>query len=404
MKNQAAVLCNLQDIPDVEGMLFVRITDILNRMLKAPLIAIGILLAVVLPAQHSLAQSRTLDFTIYPDGTTHISQETLVDPQEPEITIQLFGTAVDNFVAQDENGILLSYDIDKGKATIQTFGASAVSVDYDSYDLVSKRGKIWTFKIDSPFSYSLVMPEDTVIVGMTNFPELVETINNKQRLFLPKGQNVVDYFFGVSGPAQSASTTIDRSRIFIEQLNKQGIETPKAQAKLDEAVLFFESKKYDDAERSALDAQRIATEEQFSKNSASSNTIFQTLGSNVVTIATSIAAIGGAITTITLLAKRTKRAVKKTIEPLLDKEDRPEEDVGLEVETPQMREDDKQLVAFLEQNGGQAFERDLRKKFLLPRTTMWRAVKRLERQGIIVIEKKEFQNLVKLKKKSEEEQ
>ena len=67
-----------------------------------------------------------------------------------------------------------------------------------------------------------------------------------------------------------------------------------------------------------------------------------------------------------------------------------------------MREDDKQLVSYLEKNGGQAFERDLRKKFLLPRTTMWRAVKRLERQGIIEIEKKDFQNLVKLRKGGEQ--
>ena len=33
-------------------------------------------------------------------------------------------------------------------------------------------------------------------------------------------------------------------------------------------------------------------------------------------------------------------------------------------------------------------ESELRKKFLQPRTTMWRAVKRLERQGIIEILKK----------------
>jgi len=39
-----------------------------------------------------------------------------------------------------------------------------------------------------------------------------------------------------------------------------------------------------------------------------------------------------------------------------------------------------------------------------PRTTMWRAVKRLERHGIVEIEKKELQNLVKLKKKLEEDQ
>ncbi len=402
MNNHAAV-CNLQEIPDVEGMLFVRITDTLNRMLKAPLIAIGILLAV-LPAQHSFAQLRTIDFTIYPDGTTHISQETLANPHDPEVTIPLFGNAIDNFVAQDENGILLSYDVGENEATIQTFGASLVSVDYDSYDLVSKKGKIWTFVIDAPIDYSLVMPEDTVIVGMTSFPELVETVDSRQKLLLPKGENQVDYFFGVSGPAQSASNTIDESRSIIEQLNNKGIKTPRAQAKLDEAISLFDNKKYDDAEKSALEAQRLAMEEQQTaqNSTSSSDTVIKSLSGNVVTIATSIAAIGGAITTITLIAKRTKSAVKKTIEPFLDKEGRAE-DLD-EVETPQMREDDKQLVAFLEQNGGQAFERDLRKKFLLPRTTMWRAVKRLERQGIIEIEKKDFQNLVKLKKKPEEAQ
>ena len=40
---------------------------------------------------------------------------------------------------------------------------------------------------------------------------------------------------------------------------------------------------------------------------------------------------------------------------------------------------------------------ELRKKLLQPRTTMWRAVKRLERHGQIEIIKKDQQNLVRLK-------
>ena len=68
-----------------------------------------------------------------------------------------------------------------------------------------------------------------------------------------------------------------------------------------------------------------------------------------------------------------------------------------------MREDDKEIVKFIFANGGQVLESDLRKKFLQPRTTMWRAVKRLERQGVIEISKKDLQNLVTLKKELEEE-
>ena len=67
-------------------------------------------------------------------------------------------------------------------------------------------------------------------------------------------------------------------------------------------------------------------------------------------------------------------------------------------------EDDKELVKFIFNNGGKALESELRKKFLQPRTTMWRAVKRLEREGVIEIEKKDLQNLVKLRKNMEEEE
>ena len=56
---------------------------------------------------------------------------------------------------------------------------------------------------------------------------------------------------------------------------------------------------------------------------------------------------------------------------------------------PEMREDDKEIVKFISENGGEALESDLRKKFLQPRTTMWRAVKRLERHGVIEIHKKD---------------
>jgi uncharacterized membrane protein len=71
---------------------------------------------------------------------------------------------------------------------------------------------------------------------------------------------------------------------------------------------------------------------------------------------------------------------------------------------PDMREDDKEIIKFISANGGEALESDLRKKFLQPRTTMWRAVKRLEREGVIEISKKDLQNLIKLKKDLEEEE
>jgi uncharacterized membrane protein len=69
---------------------------------------------------------------------------------------------------------------------------------------------------------------------------------------------------------------------------------------------------------------------------------------------------------------------------------------------PDLRQDDKDIVAFISEKGGQVFESELRKKFLMPRTTMWRAVKRLEREDIVETQKVDQQNLIKLRKMEEE--
>ncbi|NDB32698.1 MAG: hypothetical protein EB150_03650 [Nitrososphaeria archaeon] len=403
MDNQEVVLCIPEAVvPNLEGMLFVRIRDIAIRMVKAPLLAIGLLLTVILPVQ-SFGSLRTVDFTIYPDGTTHISQQSSADPTEPELKVPLFGKSIDNLVVQDENGLLLSFDIDSKGATIQTFGASSVSIEYDSYDLISKKGKIWTFSIDSPVDYTITMPEESTVVDIAN-PDNIDTIDDK-RISLLKGKNQIEYFFSTSGPALSAQNAINDAKALIAEAAEEKIDTKAAQDKLDLAVFAYDNKKYTDAQDLAVDAKSLVQQQiDKAKTQNPQPDAVNWFKDNVVGIATSIVALGGAISAITLLLKKTKSAVKKTMAPLLNKEEEsdsePEVDTD-ELVTQEMREDDKQLVSYLEKNGGQAFERDLRKKFLLPRTTMWRAVKRLERQGVIEIEKKDFQNLVRLKKKEE---
>jgi len=106
----------------------------------------------------------------------------------------------------------------------------------------------------------------------------------------------------------------------------------------------------------------------------------------------------------TVIILRTKQKNQKPI----DQVNTIQKNEILEIETifkikPDLREDDKELVKFIFNNGGEVLESDLRKKFLQPRTTMWRAVKRLEREGLITIEKKDLQNLIKLRKNMENE-
>jgi len=297
-----------------------------------------VLVALSAPIQQSFGSSRTLDFTIYPDGSTHVFYELDVDPLKLEITVELFGETIENITIIDEDGFLLSNEINHNLAVIETFGASHISIDYDTQDLVSKTGKIWSFSVDAPVQYSLLTPKDSVIIEMSNFPLSMQVDNEQSYLTFPSGQTNISYYISTLASAQPAQ--------------------PIPEDATDNSLILY---------------------------------------------AGIIAAVG--IAAIMAIKKsRLSKAIEPSVTIQKGEEPKPK---SLDPEAifkikRDLREDDKEIINFISANGGQAYESELRKKFLQPRTTMWRAVKRLERQGIIEIEKKDLQNIVKLKSKLED--
>jgi len=326
-----------------DGMLFVRTESMLDTMVKIPLLVASMIIVVaVIPIQSSFSSPRALDLIIYQDGTTHVSTEIDVDPIVPDYELELFGSTIDNFVVVNENGFLLSTDVIGNSALIETFGSSVISVEYDIHDLVSKQSRVWTFSLDTTSDFTLLLPKNSAIVGMTNLPINMEIIDEQNQLTLSAGNTEIDYLFSTSPIITEPITPVDT--------------TPQ-----------------------------------------SDYLIFAIIGGSAV------AAITGAFIVI--------RSKQKTIKPIQEQQITQEKQKieTVDAETifklkPDLREDDKEIVKFISNNGGYALESELRKKFLQPRTTMWRAVKRLERNGVIEIEKKDLQNLVKLRKNMEEEE
>jgi uncharacterized membrane protein len=317
-----------------DGILFVRNDSIFDTMIKTPLlVASMIIVAALLPIQSSFSSPRDLDLIIYPDGTTHVSTEIEIDPFLTDYELNLFGNTIDNFVVIGNDEFLLDTDIIDDTALIQTFGFSVLKIEYDIHDLVSKQGKLWTFSLDSPSDFKLLLPQNSAIVGMTNLPINMEIVNDQNQLTLSSGKTEIDYFFSTStNPIPDTKTEIDYFSYVIVGVIIVII--------LIGFTIFVRSK-----QKNSNSIEQIPTSQ---KNVISNiETIFKL--------------------------------------------------------KPDLREDDKELVKFIFNNGGEALESELRKKFLQPRTTMWRAVKRLEREGVIEIEKKDLQNLVKLRKSMEEE-
>jgi uncharacterized membrane protein len=66
---------------------------------------------------------------------------------------------------------------------------------------------------------------------------------------------------------------------------------------------------------------------------------------------------------------------------------------------PQLMTEDKDVLEFLVEKNGKAFEAEIRERFPeMPRTTLWRLVRRLERLEIVEVKKIGLENQVALKK------
>ena len=323
-----------------DGILFVRNDSILDTMVKVPLLVASIIIAAaLLPIQSSFSSPRDIDLTIYPDGSTHVLSEIDVDPFLTDYELNLFGNTIDNLVVIGDNEFLLDVDIIDDTALIQTFGSSVITIEYDIHDLVSKQGRLWTFSLDSPSDFTLLLPKNSAIVGMTNLPINMEIINDQNQLTLSSGPTEIDYLF----------STNSISNLTEEIKNEE------------DNYLYI---------------------------------IISGIISGIIVIL---------LVFVIIIVRNKQKNVKKIDQVVtIQKND------ILDLETifklkSDLREDDKELVKFIFNNNGEALESELRKKFLQPRTTMWRAVKRLEREGVVEIQKKDLQNLVKLRKNMEEE-
>ncbi|MEM2927057.1 MAG: hypothetical protein QXO94_06315 [Candidatus Bathyarchaeia archaeon] len=63
----------------------------------------------------------------------------------------------------------------------------------------------------------------------------------------------------------------------------------------------------------------------------------------------------------------------------------------------ELRSEEAEVIKFLREKGGRAFESELRSRFPeIPRTSMWRLIRRLEKRGIVSVKKVGMQNVIEL--------
>jgi len=136
-----------------------------------------------------------MSLRVYPDGYALVTQSLVVDPKSTSIQVPLIAVSVSALVATDQNGSPLSYGPSKGSGniTVYTLGATGVMVRYDTDNLTSKQGTVWTVAFTSEFNLTLILPQSSTVGSVSGTPYSINETNMSPEMSLSPGNWKVSY-------------------------------------------------------------------------------------------------------------------------------------------------------------------------------------------------------------------
>jgi uncharacterized membrane protein len=382
-----------------------------------------------------------LSFTVYADGYAAVDYSADVDPLRPSVNVTLFGSLYIDILVEDQDGLLLDYSPSEGGLSIDTLGSISVLVSYFTQDLTSKSGQIWTFAVAAPVDASIILPEGSTIVSLSAVPLSMSNLGENLILTMPGGEVEVSYTIGVTGTRDRAVAVIHDAEGTVDGIKAEGILVDEAEDLLQQAKEALASELYAEAEQLAEDSKDSALDARALANSAVSEieqaedaineaedagkkvgldeakdllqqaeAAYQAgdyaQAEEIAGRARSSAAgatkeeglpviwIGAAAIVVALAAGAffmTRRSGGKGVEaPSRFDLDR------LFEEHPHLRVDDKEVLRFIAESGGEVFAAELRERFKVPRTSLWRMIRRLEREEVVDVSSVGGQSLVKI--------
>lgn len=398
-----------------------------------------VLLALLSPhAQQTAYTPLELTFRVYEDGYVAVDYLISLDPTIVEVNITLFGRLYQDLVVKDQEGLPLNHSQITGGITLESLGSTSASITYVTPDLTNKSGRLWLFSVQTPISMTIHLPEGSTIMGFSHVPLALTMIDDGPLLVMPSGSIEVYYTLGIVGTREHALALIKGAEAKIEEAKAMGIRVDEAEGLLEEAYKALEdgrytqaetlaSKAYEEAEsalREASGAQEAikVAEGAISKAREEKRTRGLDEAEGLLEEALGAYEMGnyGEAEALALEAEKAAEKASVPINPylyffvggvavvaltigivaLLRRGGR--ERGSIDVDTlleghPHLRFEDREVLRFLAESGGEAFASEIRERFKMPRTSTWRLIRRLEREGLIEIKKVGGHSLVRLR-------
>ena len=364
-----------------------------------------ILVAVSIPAVANVT-AENLDFhtesvvlTLYQDGLVHVTQVVRVNETIPEINLPLLSASVSNVLVIDENKSVLDYEMNGSNITIFTLGATKATLEYDTASLTSMEAGVWTLSLESPYNVTVRLPEDAEVIFINEVPLSINTEGNRITLYLFPSLWEISYVLPIGPLVDFKVTNLQITpnevkpgeEVTISVLvTNTGRETGsydvvlKINGSIEDAKTVMlsggestEVKFRISGEKAGIYNVEVADlKGEFKVKEAAPPTV------PFIEYIVIILVISAVVIVILFIWHRRKPNIEKIIK-----------------DHPYLRQEEREVLIFLAENDGKAFESEIRKRFPeIPRTSLWRLIRRLEKEGIVKIRKVGPGNIVELNK------
>jgi uncharacterized membrane protein len=363
-----------------------------------------LLSATVTAADETEFQIESTDLQVYRDGLVRVTQTLIVNETVPVVTLPLLHSSVDNFIVLDENQTVLDYEVDGTNLTVFTLGTTSISLQYDTHSLTSKDAEVWTFLVDTPYNLTVQLPEESTVVYLSEPPTAIDTEGNKITLSLFPSQWEISYIFPLTPPADFQISDLEVTPREVEAGEEVtiSVKVTNVGGQTDSYTLQLLLNQTTEETKTVTLEGGASTSIEFKIVKQTSGTYTIEIDSLVDTFTVKEASSNGshsdmfpieylvaaliAGAAIILLVYFLFRRRGYTVEKIFKM-------------YPRLNKEEKDVIQFLAENEGKAFESQIRERFPdIPRTSLWRLVKRLEKLEIIKVKKIGLENQVELKK------
>ena len=147
--------------------------------------------------------------------------------------------------------------------TLVSLGVTNVNIQYDTPDLTQKNGRIWSFSLNSPTRFSVILPPNSIVIdwGKQN-PILIKRVGEQNLITFDAGNVQLRYMTEFPSSNNRADVVINSAETTIKDIKQRypGIILTVSERLLQNAVSFKNNKKPADAELFATRANDLSLE------------------------------------------------------------------------------------------------------------------------------------------------